>query len=49
MTHRHFAEWSGPRDTARWQGRQNIIDHEPRRRTGAQTPVAIQDNKGTSQ
>lgn len=48
MTHRHFAALTGPRDATRWQGRQTIMDQEPRRRTGAQAPAAIPDNKGTS-
>jgi hypothetical protein len=48
MTHRHLSAISGPRDATRWQGRQTIIDQEPRRRTGAQASVSIPDNKGTT-
>ena len=48
MTNRNFAAMAGSRDATRWQGRQTIIDQAPRRRTGAQAPVAIPDNKGTT-
>jgi hypothetical protein len=47
MTHNDCSGFVGLR-ASRWQGRQTIMDQEPRRRAGAQAPHAISDNKGTT-
>ena len=39
---------SESRHVIRWQGRQAIIDHEPRLRTGRDAPVSVFGSKGTT-
>jgi hypothetical protein len=43
--HRAMAD---ARNVIRWQGRQAIIDHEPRLRTGMDAPVSAFASKGTT-